>query len=62
MKTRVVVAVPVLLAVVIYCVLAAIGVAPWEVVPALLIAVAAVAVVALLRRPDRRIGSGHQDR
>lgn len=55
MKTRIVVAVPVLLAVLVYCVLAAIGVAPWEVVPALLIAVAAVAVVALVRRPDRRI-------
>lgn len=55
MKNRVFVVVPVLIAVVAYCVLAAIGIAPWEVVPALVIAVAAVGVVALVSRPKRRI-------
>lgn len=55
MKNRLLVAVPVLIAVLAYCVLAATGVAPWQVVPALLVAVAAVAVVALVRRPSRRI-------
>ena len=52
---KLLVAVPVSLAVVAYCVLAAVGVAPWEVVPALVIAVAAVGVVALVRKPSRRI-------
>ncbi|TDP97404.1 DUF4175 domain-containing protein [Labedaea rhizosphaerae] len=55
MKTRLLVAVPVLIAVLAYCVLAAVGVAPWEVVPVLLIAVAAMGVVALVRAPNRRI-------
>ena len=52
---KLLVALPVVIAVVAYCVLAAVGVAPWEVVPPLVIAVVAVGVVALVRRPSRRI-------